>query len=63
MQVFERHDLFTRGQMTAFINSSTVPMTQPKANGNALSFDYIIKEMVNAAAVQPSSYGCTWKVC
>ena len=63
MQVFERHDLFTRGQMTAFINSSKVPMTHPKANGNVFSFDYIIKEMVNAAAVQPSSYGYTWKVC
>ena len=62
--MFERHDnLFTRGQMTAYINSSTIPMTQPKANENVFSFDYVIKEMVNVAAVQPSSYGCTWEVC
>ena len=27
------------------------------------SFDYVIKEMVNVAAVQPWSYGCTWVVC
>ena len=26
------------------------------------SFDYVIKEMVNAAPVQPPSYGCTWEV-
>ena len=26
------------------------------------SFDYVIKEMVNVAAVQPWSYGCTWEV-
>ena len=26
--------LFTLGQMTAYINSSTVPMTQPNTNGN-----------------------------
>ena len=56
MQVFERNDLFTRGQITANINSSTVPMTQPKANGNVFSFDYVIKELVNVAAVQSSSY-------
>ena len=24
------------------------------------SFDYVIKEMVNVAAVQPWGYGCTW---
>ena len=40
------------GQMKAYINSSTVPMTQPKAKGNVFSFDYVIKEMVNVAAVQ-----------
>ena len=45
-----------RGQMTAYINSSTVEMTQPKANGNVSSFDYVIKEMVNVAAVEPLSY-------
>ena len=38
-------------------------MTQTKANGNVFSFDYDIKEMVNIAAVQPSSNGCTWQVC
>ena len=54
--------MFTRGQMTAYINSSTVEMTQPKANGNVSSFDYVIKEMVNVAAVEPLSYGCTWQV-
>ena len=27
------------------------------------SFDYVIKEKVNFAAVQPWSYGCTWEVC
>ena len=27
------------------------------------SFDYVIVEMVNVAAVQPWSYGCTWEVC
>ena len=27
------------------------------------SFDYVIKEMLNVAAVQPWSYGCTWEVC
>ena len=27
------------------------------------SFDYVLKEMVNVAAVQPWSYGCTWEVC
>ena len=27
------------------------------------SFDYVIKEMVNVAALQPWSYGCTWEVC
>ena len=26
------------------------------------SFDYVIKEIVNVAAVQPWSYGCTWEV-
>ena len=26
------------------------------------SFDYVIKEMVNVAAVQPWSYGCTREV-
>ena len=26
------------------------------------SFDYVIKEMVNVAAVQPWSYGCTLHV-
>ena len=49
-------DLFMRGQMTAHINSFT---------GNVFSFDYGIKEKVNVAAVQPSSYGCTsavWQV-
>ena len=25
--------------------------------------DYVIKEMVNVAAVQPCSYGCTCEVC
>ena len=25
------------------------------------SFDYVIKEMVNVASVQPRSYGCTWE--
>ena len=35
--------------MIAYINSSTVPMTQPKANGNVFSFDYAIKE-INVAA-------------
>ena len=25
------------------------------------SFDYVLKEMVKAAAVQPSSYGCIWR--
>ena len=49
--------------MTANINLSTVRMTQPKASGNVFSFDYVIKEMVNVAAVQLSGYGCTWKVC
>ena len=24
------------------------------------SFDHVIKEMVNVAAVQPWGYGCTW---
>ena len=51
------------GQMKANINLSTLPMTQPKANGNVSSFDYVIKEMVDVAAVQPSRYGCTWEVC
>ena len=51
------------GQMTANINLSTVPVTQPKANGNVFSLDYVIKEVVNVAAVQPSSYGCAWEVC
>ena len=37
-QVFERRDLFTRWQMRAYLNQSTVTMTQPKANGNAFSF-------------------------
>ena len=27
------------------------------------SFDYVIKEMVNVAVVQPWSYGYTWEVC
>ena len=49
--------------VTQLIVASTVPMTQPKVNGNVFSFDYVIKEMVNVAAVQPSSYGCTWEVC
>ena len=53
--------MFTRGQMTAYINSSTVEMTQPKANGNVSSFDHVIKEMVNVVAVEPLSYGCTWQ--
>ena len=44
------------GQMTANINLSTVRMTRPKANGNIFSFDYVIKEMVNVANVQPSGY-------
>ena len=48
--------------MTAYINSSTVEMIQPKANGNVSSFDHVIKEMVNVAAVEPLSYGCTWQV-
>ena len=38
--------------MKAYINSSTEPMTQPKAKENVFSFDYVIKEMVNVAAVQ-----------
>ena len=25
------------------------------------SFDYVIKEIENVAAVQPWSYGCTWE--
>ena len=37
-------------------------MTQQKANGNVSSFDYVIKEMVNVAAVEPLSYGCTRQV-
>ena len=61
-KIFERHDLFTRGEETAYMNSSTVPMTQPKANGNVSSFDYVIKETVNVAPVQPLSYGCTREV-
>ena len=49
--------MFTRGQMTPFINSSTVLMTQTEANGNVSSLDYVIKEMGNVAAVQPWSHG------
>ena len=26
------------------------------------TIDYVIKEMVNVAALQPWSYGCTWEV-
>ena len=64
MHVFERNDLFTRGLMTAYINLSTVLMTQPKANETKVfSFDYVIKEVVNVAAMQSCSYGWTWEVC
>ena len=38
-------------------------VTQSEGNGNVFSFDYVIKGTVNVAAVQPSSYGCTLKVC
>ena len=55
--------VYAREDDSKHINLSTVPMTQPKANGNVFSFDYVIKEMVNVAAVQPSGYGCTWEVC
>ena len=36
--------------------------TQPKANGNVFSFNYVVKEMINIAVLQPWSYGCTWEV-
>ena len=42
---------------------NVVPMTQPQADRNVFSFDYVINEMVNVAAVQPWSYGCTSEVC
>ena len=41
---------------------STDDWTQPKANGNVFSFNYVVKEMVNVAVLQPWSYGCTWEV-
>ena len=55
--------VYAREDDSKHINLSTVPMTQPKANGNVFSFDYVISEMVNVAAVQPSSHRCTWEVC
>ena len=57
--------LFTRGQMiTCMTNTSTGQMTDlTEGKWKCFSFNYVIKEMVNVAAVQPSSYGCTWEVC
>ena len=52
------HDLFTRGHMAAYMNSD-----RDKWKIMFFSFDYVIKEMVNVAAVQPWSYGCTWEIC
>ena len=55
--------VYAREDDSKHINLSRVPMTQPKANGNVFSFDYVISEMVNVAAVQPSSHGYTWELC
>ena len=56
------HDLFTRGQVAAYLDSYD-DSTEGKWKIMFFSFDYVIKEMVNVAAVQPWSYGCTWEVC
>jgi len=44
-------------------DSRTDDSTEGKWKIMFISFDYVIKETVNVAAVQPWSYGCTWKVC
>ena len=56
------HDLSTRGQMAAYMNSDRW-LNRRQMENNVFPFDYVIKEMVNVAAVQPWSYGRTWGIC
>ena len=49
--------------MAAYLNSYRPDSTEGKWKIMFFSFDYDINEMVNVAAVQPWSYGCTWEVC
>ena len=56
-------DLFKRGQMAAYMNSYRW-LNRRQMENNVFLFWLCYKtEMVNVAAVQPWSYGCTWDVC
>ena len=61
--------LFSRSDRLEFLLNGSRPWTRTDDSTEGkwkimfFSFDYVIKEMVNVAAVQPWSYGCTWEVC